>query len=54
MKARCGVVNSRGNITAQDDTESATIDLSTSLSAVDVSSAAGGEELPSPFADIQP
>ena len=39
---------------AQDDTESltATIDTSTSLSAVDVSSAAGGEDLPSPFADI--
>ncbi|XP_041964775.1 uncharacterized protein LOC121723280 isoform X2 [Alosa sapidissima] len=52
LMARCGVVSSRGNVTEQDDTESATIDISTSLSAVDVSSAAGGEDLPSPFADI--
>lgn len=51
--ARCGVVSRSGNVTAQDDTESltATIDTSTSLSAVDMSSAAGGD-LPSPFADI--
>ncbi|KAK0144600.1 DNA transposase THAP9 [Merluccius polli] len=54
LMARCGVVSRRGNVTAQDDTESltATIDTSTSLSAVDVFSAAGGEDLPSPFADI--
>ena len=53
--ARCGVVKTcRGNVTAQDETESlpAVIDTSTSLSAVDMSSAAGGEDLPSPFADI--
>ncbi|KAI2660034.1 DNA transposase THAP9 isoform X1 [Labeo rohita] len=54
--ARCGVVKPcRGNFTAQDETETlpAVIDTSTSLSAVDMSSAAGGEEdLPSPFADI--
>ncbi|KAL0965980.1 hypothetical protein UPYG_G00288990 [Umbra pygmaea] len=55
LMARCGVVKPcRGNVTAQDDTESipAAIDTSTSLSAVDMSSAAGGEDLPSPFADI--
>ncbi|XP_031139614.1 uncharacterized protein LOC116039000 [Sander lucioperca] len=54
LMARCGVVKPcRGNVTAQDDTESlpAVIDTSTSLSAVDMSSAAG-EDLPSPFADI--
>ncbi|KAE8281230.1 THAP domain-containing protein 6 [Larimichthys crocea] len=53
LMARCGVVSRSGNVTAQDDTESltATIDTSTSLSAVDMSSAAGGD-LPSPFADI--
>ncbi|XP_029923395.1 uncharacterized protein LOC115370508 [Myripristis murdjan] len=54
LMARCGVVKPRrGNVTAQDDTESlpAVIDTSTSLSAVDMSSA-GGEDLPSPFADI--
>ena len=41
-------------MTAQDETESlsAVIDTSTSLSAVDMSSLAGGEDLPSPFADI--
>ena len=53
--AQCGVVKPcRGNVTAQGDTESlpVVIDTSTSLSAVDVSSAAGGEDLPSPFADI--
>ncbi|RXN38202.1 DNA transposase THAP9 isoform X2 [Labeo rohita] len=54
--AQCGVVKPcRGNVTAQDETETlpAVIDTSTSLSAVDMSSAAGGEEdLPSPFADI--
>lgn len=51
--ARCGVVSRRGNVTAQDDTESltVTIDTSTSLSAVEMSSAAGGD-LPSPFVDI--
>ena len=52
--ARCGVLQScRGNVTAQDETESlpAIIDISRSLSAVDMSSAAG-EDLPSPFADI--
>ena len=52
---RCGVVKTcRGNETAQDETESlpAVIHTSTSLSAVDMSSAAGGEDLPSPFADI--
>ncbi|RXN16700.1 THAP domain-containing 6-like isoform X1 [Labeo rohita] len=56
LMARCGVVKPcRGNVTAQDKTETlpAVIDTSTSLSAVDMSSAAGGEEdLPSPFADI--
>ncbi|RXN34360.1 THAP domain-containing 6-like isoform X1 [Labeo rohita] len=56
LMARCGVVKPcRGNVTAQDETETlpAVIDTSTSLSAVDMSSAAGGEEdLPSPFADI--
>ncbi|KAK7144229.1 hypothetical protein R3I94_010598 [Phoxinus phoxinus] len=55
LMARCGVVKAcRGNVTAQDDTESlpAVIDTSTSLSAVDMSSAAGEEDLPSPFADI--
>ncbi|XP_053293829.1 uncharacterized protein LOC128454430 isoform X2 [Pleuronectes platessa] len=56
LMARCGVVKPcRGNVTAQDETESllAVIDTSTSLSAVDMSFAAGGEEdLPSPFADI--
>ncbi|XP_026112868.1 uncharacterized protein LOC113091512 [Carassius auratus] len=55
LMARCGVVKPcRGNATAQDDPESlpAVIDTSTSLSAVDMSSAAGGEDLPSPFADI--
>jgi hypothetical protein len=41
-------------VTAQDETESlsAVIDTSTSLSAGDMSSLAGGEDLPSPFADI--
>ena len=41
-------------MTAQDETESlsAVIDTSTSLSAGDMSSLAGGEDLPSPFADI--
>lgn len=64
--ARCGVVkpSSKGNVTAQDDTESLPavamssaaqsyhIDTSTNLSAVDMSSAEEGEDLPSPFADI--
>ncbi|XP_060939279.1 E3 ubiquitin-protein ligase TRIM11-like [Limanda limanda] len=54
--ARCGVVKPcRGNVTVQDETESlpAVIDTSSSLSAVEMSFAAGGEEdLPSPFADI--
>ncbi|XP_062326109.1 uncharacterized protein LOC134027021 isoform X2 [Osmerus eperlanus] len=55
LMARCGVVKPcRGNVTAQDEAESlpAVIDTSTGLSAVDMSSAAGGEDLPSPFADI--
>lgn len=56
LMARCGVVKPcRGNVTAQDDTESlpAVIDTtSTSLSTVEMSSAAGEEDLPSPFADI--
>lgn len=55
LMARCGVVSRRGNVTAQDATESltVTIDTSTSLSAVDVSSAAGGEDREDcPFADI--
>ncbi|KAL0151767.1 hypothetical protein M9458_052918, partial [Cirrhinus mrigala] len=56
LMARCRVVKPcRGNVTAQDETETlpVVIDTSTSLSAVDMSSAAGGEEdLPSPFADI--
>ncbi|XP_051804684.1 uncharacterized protein LOC127534177 [Acanthochromis polyacanthus] len=65
LMARCGVVktSSKGNVTAQDDTESIPalpvsspvqsyhIDTSTSLSAVDMCSAEG-EDLPSPFADI--
>ena len=48
------IVLCRGNVTAQDETESlaAVIDTFTSISAVDMSSAAGGEDLPSPFADI--
>ncbi|KAK1904879.1 DNA transposase THAP9 [Dissostichus eleginoides] len=59
--ARCGVVkpSSKGNVTAQDDTESLPavamssaaqsyhIDTSTNLSAVDMSSAEEGEDLPS-------
>lgn len=63
--ARCGVVkpSSKGNVTAQDDTESLPavamssaaqsyhIDTSSNLSAADLSSAEG-EDLPSPFADI--
>lgn len=63
--ARCGVVkpSSKGNVTAQEDTESLPaaamssavqsyhMDTSTHLSAVDMSSAEG-EDLPSPFADI--
>ena len=62
LMARCGVVkpSSKGNVTAQDDTESLQasaaqsyqIDMSTVLSAVDMSSAEEVEELPSPFADI--
>ncbi|XP_073729978.1 uncharacterized protein [Misgurnus anguillicaudatus] len=63
LMARCGVVkpSSKGNVTAQDDTESLPadqsavqcyrIDTSTNLSAVEMSSAEG-EDLPSPFADI--
>ncbi|CAJ1061394.1 uncharacterized protein LOC127534177 [Xyrichtys novacula] len=64
--ARCGVVkpSSKGNVTAQDDTESLPAEAVSSaaqsyhidtsianLSAVDMSSAEG-EDLPSPFADI--
>ncbi|XP_061880711.1 uncharacterized protein LOC133659909 [Entelurus aequoreus] len=66
LMARCGVVkpSSKGNVTAQDDTESLPavamssaaqsyhIDTSTNLSAVDMSSAEQREDLPSPFADI--
>ena len=52
LMARCGVVkSSRGNVTAQDETECLPAVIDTDLSAVDLSSAAG-EELPSPFADI--
>ncbi|KAL2091657.1 hypothetical protein ACEWY4_013920 [Coilia grayii] len=55
LMARCGVASRRGNVTAQDATESLTviIDTSTSLSAVDVSSAAREEDRENcPFADI--
>lgn len=65
LMARCGVVkpSSKGNVTAQDDTESLPadamssavhsyrVDTSTNLSAVDMASAEG-EDLPSPFAHI--
>ncbi|KAM3605598.1 uncharacterized protein V6R79_001603 [Siganus canaliculatus] len=65
LMARCGVVkpSSKGNVTPQDDTESLpagamsstaqtySVDISTNLSAVDMSSAEG-EDLPSPLADI--
>ncbi|XP_034039682.1 uncharacterized protein LOC117522397 [Thalassophryne amazonica] len=64
--ARCGVVkpSSKGNVTVQDDIETVPavamssaapsyhIDISTSLSAVDMSSAEEEENLLSPFADI--
>ncbi|KAL2094202.1 hypothetical protein ACEWY4_008921 [Coilia grayii] len=55
LMARCGVASRRGNVTAQDATESltVTIDTSTSLSSVDVSSAAGEEDRENClFADI--
>ena len=66
LMARCGVVkpSTKGNVTAQDETESLpaaatsstnqSYQINTSvadLSAVDLSSAEG-EDLPSPFADI--
>lgn len=44
LMAQCGVVTCRGNVTAQDDTQylPADINTSTSLAAVDMSSAVGG------------
>lgn len=49
LMARCGVTNLRGSVAPQDGTESLTAAMETSLSAADMSSTAGEEDLPSPF-----